>query len=138
MQRNVVDAGVSEAKEDCRLRRAVPAQITRDDDVVTVAEESAKHPAKRHLDQRHIFLGSHGRSRLRLSLLEVVLVQDQVVDVEPPRETGSRRYVLVLEDDVAEHVHGDQLLDPVLNGTDEIWADVDQSNFVGLPKRESE
>jgi hypothetical protein len=44
-------------------------------------------------------------------LLEVVLLQDDVVDVEPSREAGLH---VVLEDDVTEGLDGDQLFQPLL------------------------
>ena len=40
--------------------------------------------------------------------------------------------MLVLEYDVAEGVDGDQLLDPVLDGPDQVRAHVDQPDLVGL------
>jgi hypothetical protein len=57
-----------------------------------------------------------------LLLLEVVLLEDDVVDVEP---AGEARLHVVLEDDVAERLHRDQLFQTLL------WPTL--SNFFSSP-----
>ena len=152
MQRNQV-LRLSKAEENRSRRLAVTSQIGGDDDVITVAKERPQQTAKYHFNQGHVFFADGFRVVLVLSapaapdrilpghvaarvgrVVEVTLVQDDVVDVEAPREAD----LIVLEHDVAEGVDGDELLEPLVDAPDDFGPDVDQTDPVGLLEREGE